>query len=96
MVDKASVRMLWPFSRDDDDVNQKTGLAGRPSKSRHLIEDELGRRAIADRLAPTLAAQSQALLDWLIETHPKAQRPTVRVVANNIRARYRGLKSRTK
>jgi len=96
MVDKASVRLLWPFFRDDDDVDQKTGLAGRPSKSRHLIEDELVRRAEADGLAPTLAGESRALLHWLIEVHPKAPRPTVRVVANNIRAQYRELKSRTK
>lgn len=96
MVDKASIRQLWPFKAADEVGDQRTGLAGRPGKSRHLIKDEFDRRAAENRLAPTLSDEAKVLLDWLIETHPKAPRPTVGVIKNNIRATYRGLETRTK
>lgn len=95
MVDKASVRQLWPF-HPSDFADQHTGLPGRPGKSKHIIDDELDRRAASGHLEPTLAGQAQALLEWLIKNHPGAPRPTVRVVANNIRARFKQVGNRTK
>jgi hypothetical protein len=92
MVDKAAVRRLWWFGSQEPPQSPTSGFAGRPSKSRHLIEDELRRRAAAHQLAPTLKEQSRALLQWLTGTHPSAPRPTEGVTGNNIRHEYRQLK----
>lgn len=96
MVEKGDVRSLWPSGSEPDKADGRTGLPGRPGKAKHLIEDEFRRRILAGILAPSLSAESHALLNWLIEAHPAAQRPTVRVIANNIRAGYREHSSRTK
>jgi hypothetical protein len=94
MAEKGDVRSLWPFEHGLDVVpDQRTGMPGRPPKSKHLIDDELARRAVSGELAPTLAREASALLLWLIETHKSMARPTVETIENNIRATYRALKS---
>lgn len=92
MVEKSDVRAQWPF---DEPPPSGTGLPGRPSKSKHLIEDEFRRRAAAGALADSLPVEATELLAWLTATHPTSPRPTVGVVKNNIRADYNRLK-RTK
>lgn len=96
MVEKVSIRELWPFKAGEEVEDQRTGLAGRPSKSKYLIKDEFDRRVAENRFASNLSDEAQALLKWLTETHPNAPRPTVAVIKNNIRATYRELETRTK
>lgn len=92
MVRKDDVRELWPFQQVDGGLDQRTGMPGRPAKSKHLIEDEFRRRADAGRLAGTLADEAGQLLGWLVDTYPTLPRPTQTTVENNIRTEYRRLK----
>ena len=96
MVDKASVRLLWPFDAEQEKLDQRTGLPGRPGKAKHLIEDELARRAAERRLAPTLTEEANALRAWLSVRHPKTPRPAMVTIRNNIRHEYNRLKTSTK
>lgn len=91
MVEKGDVRSHWPFAIDGthEPIELQSGLPGRPAKSKHLIENELQRRAEAEELADTLAAEAEALLSWLRTTHPDHAPPTVRTIQNNIRDEYR-------
>jgi hypothetical protein len=89
MVAKGDVRSHWPFSKSPE---TSTGLPGRPPKAKHLISDEMQRRANESRLAASLAQEAEALLDWLTASHPTAARPTRRTISNNLRADYRRLK----
>ena len=89
MVEKGDVRARWPFGPAPQ---ARTGLPGRPPLSKHLIEDELRRRASAGLNAETLAEEAEALLGWLREAHPDHAPPTVRTIENNIRDEYRRLR----
>jgi hypothetical protein len=89
MVAKGDVRSHWPFSKSPE---TSTGLPGRPAKAKHLIGDEMQRRAKENRLAASLAQEAKTLLDWLTASHPTVARPTQRTISNNIRAEYRRLK----
>jgi hypothetical protein len=68
-----------------------TGTPGRPT-SMHLIDAELTERADRGETLPTLSAEANALLEWLIGKHPKASRPTPKTIKNNLRHKYNGLK----
>ena len=67
----------------------RTGFPGRPSKAKHLIEQELRRRADAGEACSTLPEEAGALLEWLKDEHPSAPPPTVKTIKNNIRGLYR-------
>ena len=88
-VERADIRRLWPFTAKQE---TSTGLPGRPAKARHLIGDEMKRRAAESRLAASLAQEAKALLSWLTISHPTVARPTERTIANNLRNEYRRLK----
>ncbi len=93
MVEKGDLRSIWPFEHAVDVLpDQRTGMPGRPSKARHLIEDEFHRKAEAGELANTLTDEAEALLVWLATAHPALSRPTQTTVENNMRADYRRLK----
>lgn len=47
-----------------------SGLPGRPSKSKHLIDDEFQRRAEVGEICSTLAEQALVLLAWLKKNIP--------------------------
>lgn len=96
MVEKGDIRALWPFDSHAASVPVSTGMPGRPSKAKHLIEDELARRAQSGSLAVSLALQAAELHAWLIKTHPYQPRPTKETIANGIRTAYRSLKGPTK
>jgi len=66
----------------------RTGFPGRPSKGKHLIDDEFERRVAASEALPVLAEEAQALHDWFVVKHPTAERPTVKTITNNIRRRH--------
>jgi hypothetical protein len=66
-----------------------TGMPGRPSKGKHLIDDEFKRRCGSGRVIADLAEEASALLSWYEATHPNVQRPTVKTIKNNIRAAHR-------
>lgn len=89
MVEKSDVRTLWQFAATPQ---TSTGLPGRPALSRHLIDDELQRRGLANELEGTLREQAGVLVAWLRVTYPKHQPPKPRVVENNIRVEYHRLK----
>lgn len=89
MVERESVRSLWPFGKS---AETSTGLPGRPTLAKHLIDDELQRRAEAGQLADTLAEEAKALLAWLRNRHPMHAPPTIGTIQNNIRIHYWRLK----
>jgi hypothetical protein len=68
----------------------KTGVAGRPSKSWHLIEPEFGRRWEAserygdrdDKESPTKWAH--VLIDWLGSKYPEAAAPKPKTLSNKL------------
>lgn len=97
MVEEGDVRSRWPFPTDEiqEIVELQSGLPGRPSKSKHLIEDEFQRRAEAAELADSLSLEAKELHTWLRATYPDYPPPTVKTIENNIRAKYR-LKKFTK
>jgi hypothetical protein len=66
-----------------------TGMPGRPSKGKNLIEDECARRIRDGRALPTLADEARALFDWYKAEYPKEERPTEKTIQNNIRAYHR-------
>jgi hypothetical protein len=66
-----------------------TGLPGRPSKSKHLIDDEFERRIGAGDVLSSLPAEAESLLNWLKAKHPDKPRPTLKTIRENIRARHR-------
>src|SRR5690606_13765343 len=95
MVEKGDIRGLWPFD-DPALAPLSTGMPGRPSKAKHLIEDEFARRARSGTLAASLALEAVALLAWLSEAHPETPRPTKDTIENNIRDAYRASRAGTK
>jgi hypothetical protein len=93
MVAKDDVRMRWPFSGIAASADLlATGLPGRPMKSKHLLDAELQRRAVVGQLCATLSEEADALLTWLLKTHPSNAPPTKLTIENNIRDEYRRLK----
>ncbi len=70
-------------------INNHTGVPGRPQKSMHLILDEFERRITAKSVVRPMNGECQALLQWLKDTHPKGDRPTVKTIENRIRKRYK-------
>lgn len=89
MVEKGDVRQRWPFTATE---TAKTGAAGRPALSMHLIFDELERRAIAGTMLDAVGSESKKLVEWLKVTHVEKPRPTPKTVENQIRDRYRQLR----
>jgi hypothetical protein len=71
------------------DAYTHSGFPGRPSKGRHLIEDEFERRVVAGQALPLVADEAGALLDWFKGQHPTIARPTPKTIQENIRARHR-------
>jgi hypothetical protein len=70
-----------------------SGFPGRPSKGKHLIDDEFGRRIAAGAALPSLIDEAKALLDWLTQQHPKVARPTEKTIQESIRTRHRQWKA---
>jgi hypothetical protein len=88
-VDAGALTELLPAAGGADPMPTPTGMPGRPSKGKGLIEDEFKRR-IGDGVAlPDLADEAQALWNWYKVKDPKAERPTVKTIKNNIRADHR-------
>jgi hypothetical protein len=71
------------------DANTHSGFPGRPSKGKHLIDDEFDRRVAAKQALPLVADEAEALLDWFKQQHPTMARPTPKTIQENIRARHR-------
>ena len=72
----------------------RSGYPGRPTKIKHLIDQELDRRAAASELCDTLPAEAEALLNWAKSNHADKPRPTAKTIKNNIGARYRAYRSK--
>ena len=75
---------------NDDDLGPiSTGMPGRPSKGKHLIEDEFDRRCGVGEVLSTVAEEAKALLSWYREAYRKEPPPTQKTTENNIRAAHR-------
>jgi len=87
-VHREDLGRMWP-SPETPAALASSGAPGRPSKSMHLILDELGRRVDGRKIAASLGDEAEALLTWLKNTHPSRERPTAKTIENNIRLAYR-------
>jgi hypothetical protein len=76
-----------------DDGMTSTGMPGRPSKAKHLIDAEFERRVAADECEPSLAGEARALRHLLKKQHPYVEQPKQTTVENNIRAGYAAWKA---
>ena len=76
-----------PHAADDDDPT--TGSPGRKSKGAEIIKAEFNRRVAANQLEVSLMAQSRVLADWYHEVYPTRDRPTAKVIENNLREAFR-------
>jgi hypothetical protein len=85
------VLTVWPGELDKDAPILSTGAPGRPS-SRHLVANELKRRAAEQQLEASLAAEAQYLADWLAVTYPDAPPMSQKSVKNALRHEYRALR----
>ncbi len=70
-----------------------TGAPGRPS-SMHLVKAEFDRRAKENLTASALNAESEILVTWLKDTHPRAPQTTQKTIKNRIRDAYSAQKSK--
>jgi hypothetical protein len=75
--------------RATGDAYTHSGFPGRPSKGKHLIDDEFDRRVAAGQALPTVADEAKALLDWFKREHPTIARPTLKTIQENIRTPHR-------
>lgn len=66
-----------------------TGMPGRPSKGKDLIQAELRRRIESGAALDTLKAEVQALADWYKIQYPQAQQPKMKTLENSMRAIFR-------
>jgi hypothetical protein len=73
----------------------RTGLPGRPTIA-HLIEAKLRQRIAAGECEATLSAETRALRQWAISTHPNAPPPSTGAIENRIRSPYNTLFRSTK
>ena len=72
----------------------RTGLPGRPSKLKHLIEQEFQRRAEAGEACLDLADEAAELRKWAVKAHPAAPPPTEKTIKNNLRNCHRQYRSK--
>jgi hypothetical protein len=75
-------------AEEPTDASDRTGGQGRPT-SRHLVEMEFQRRAMAREVADTLKAEAQVLSAWLTRTHVRLAQMTPKTVENCIRKPYK-------
>jgi hypothetical protein len=69
-------------------VSARTGTQGRPTKSWPVIEREFHRRRSEGKTAASREGEAKALVAWLKDTHPTAERPTAKTVQNNLPADF--------
>ncbi len=81
----------WPGELDKDAPILSTGAPGRPS-SRHLVANELKRRALAGTLEVSLANEARHLSAWLAAAHPEAPAMSQKSIENALRPDYKSLK----
>lgn len=72
-----------------------TGMPGRPSSGREIIEAEFERRIAAGDLETSLAAQGRILAAWYREKYPRHRCPTPKTIENNLREAWRRAQMRT-
>jgi hypothetical protein len=78
-----------PAGAVDAKAPTHSGFPGRPTKGKHLIDDEFERRIVARQVLPSLANEAKELLDWFKWQHPTMARPTTKTIQENIRERHR-------
>jgi hypothetical protein len=83
------------ISQQHDDSITSTGMPGRPSMARDLIDDEFQRRVDADECELSTKGEAGKLLGWLKKKYPGVPRPTQKTIENNIRKGHRSWRGRT-
>jgi hypothetical protein len=79
------VRVL---QKQDDSITS-TGMPGRPSKAKDLIDSEFQRRVASDECEPSLEGEARALRGWVKMHYPHVAQPQQKTVVNNIRGGYK-------
>ena len=82
---------LLIYPAPEDCGIMRTGLPGRPTRSKTLIADEFERRIAAGEVKSSLNDEVSAILKWLQLEHPMAERPAPKTLKLNITKRYREL-----
>jgi hypothetical protein len=72
-----------------------SGAPGRPT-SRHLVEEEMGRRFASGIEEPSLRAEAAVLSKWLKQYHPDTPQMTPKTIENALRDVFKGLKSKAR
>lgn len=90
MLRKEHVLARWPFAPVR--ASDRSGFPGRPS-SKHLVFEELRRRAADGRMLDRIGKESQALSRWLAQTFPDKPQATATSIETSIRDLYRDLKA---
>jgi hypothetical protein len=78
---------LW-LGPEPQITKARTGTQGRPTKSWPVIEQEFNRRRGEGKTASSREGEAKALVAWLKDTHPTAERPTAKTIQNNLPADF--------
>lgn len=79
----------------DADAQMPTGMPGRPSSGKEIIDAEFQRRVAAGEMEGSLAAQCRVLAEWYRATYPRQRCPTTKTIENNLRPAWRAAHRRT-
>ena len=100
MVSKSDVALLWPFTLSEqpkqaDLAITHSGAPGRPT-SMHLVEIEHSARWDRGEALDSMAAEAEALAQWLRDKHPSAPRLKPKTICNNLGRKHRRRKNAQK
>jgi len=88
----SDVARWWPFpSEHEHPVSAepyRTGAPGLPT-SMQLVAIEHTERWLRGEALTSIVAESDALAQWLIDTHPSAPRLSAKAIRNNLSAEHR-------
>jgi hypothetical protein len=87
-ISSAAAAIPAPPAAPEVGWNQNTGFAGRPSKCKGLLREEMLSRAREGRLCRSLAEEARSLCAWLALNYPDAPRPKQKTVENNFRLEF--------
>jgi hypothetical protein len=95
LVLKSDVARWWPFAASSTNSPYRTGAPGRPT-SIQLVAAEHAARWDRGEALDSIGAESQALVRWLLDSHPSAPRLSEKTISNNLRAEHRRRRAETR
>ncbi len=69
--------------QEQEDDFTLTGMPGRPSKGKEIIEAEFQRRAATNECEQSLEGEARVLCAWFKRHHPLVGAPTQKTIQNN-------------